>query len=137
MNVCVSGDVIFLFSFLMSRPAFIKNSMWIMNEEFKYTPFGTMCRVKRHFFIKIGKEKREQGLVDFKRHLEKYFVNSDRKKIVLFPEGGFLHKRRSKSQKYALENNLPLLHNVCLPRLGAVQTTLDVCRSEEEKSSRV
>ncbi|XP_054282317.1 acyl-CoA:lysophosphatidylglycerol acyltransferase 1-like [Macrosteles quadrilineatus] len=136
INHQTASDVIFLLSFLISRLEFIKNSMWIMNEEFKYTPFGTMCRVKRHFFIKIGKEKREQGLVDFKRHLEKYFANLNKKKIVLFPEGGFLHKRRAKSQKYALENNLPVLHNVCLPRLGAVQTTLDVCRSAEEKSKQ-
>lgn len=45
--------------------------------------------------------------------------------MVLFPEGGFLCKRRETSQKYAKKNNLPILENVTLPRVGALQTIFD------------
>lgn len=44
--------------------------------------------------------------------------------MVLFPEGGFLRKRRAVSQKYAEKNNLSILHNVSLPRVGALKTIL-------------
>lgn len=46
--------------------------------------------------------------------------------MVLFPEGGFLHKRREVSQRYAEKNNLPILKNVSLPRIGALKAIFDV-----------
>lgn len=45
--------------------------------------------------------------------------------MVLFPEGGFLRKRKAISQKYAKKNGLPLLHHVSLPRVGALQVIMD------------
>lgn len=45
--------------------------------------------------------------------------------MVLFPEGGFLCKRRETSQKYAKKNNLPILENVTLPRVGAMRTIFE------------
>jgi len=45
--------------------------------------------------------------------------------MILFPEGGFLCKRRETSQKYAKKNNLPILENVTLPRVGAMQMIFD------------
>lgn len=46
--------------------------------------------------------------------------------MVLFPEGGFLHKRLEVSQKYATKNNLPMLKNVTLPRIGALKAIMEV-----------
>lgn len=46
--------------------------------------------------------------------------------MVLFPEGGFLHKRREASQRFAQKNNLPLLQHVTLPRIGAMKTIVEV-----------
>lgn len=46
--------------------------------------------------------------------------------MVLFPEGGFLRKRREVSQRYAEKNNLPLLKHVSLPRIGALKAIFDV-----------
>lgn len=46
--------------------------------------------------------------------------------MVLFPEGGFLRKRREVSQRYAQKNNLPELKNVTLPRIGALKTIFEV-----------
>lgn len=45
--------------------------------------------------------------------------------MVLFPEGGFLRKRKAVSQKYAQKNNLPLLNYVSLPRVGALQAIMN------------
>jgi lysophosphatidylglycerol acyltransferase 1 len=52
--------------------------------------------------------------------------------MVLFPEGGFLRKRREASQRYAQKNNLPLLHNVTLPRIGALKTIIDQLGSTDD-----
>lgn len=46
--------------------------------------------------------------------------------MVLFPEGGFLRKRLEVSQKYAAKNNLPLLSNVTLPRIGALKAITEI-----------
>lgn len=46
--------------------------------------------------------------------------------MVLFPEGGFLRKRLQVSQKYAEKNNLPMLKNVTLPRVGALKAIFEV-----------
>lgn len=46
--------------------------------------------------------------------------------MVLFPEGGFLHKRREVSQRYAEKNNLPQLQHVSLPRVGALKAIFSV-----------
>lgn len=55
--------------------------------------------------------------------------------MVLFPEGGFLCKRRETSQKYAKKNNLPILENVTLPRVGAMQTIFDTLGPAESRDA--
>lgn len=46
--------------------------------------------------------------------------------MVLFPEGGFLRKRREASQRYGEKLGLPYVQNVTLPRTGAMQAIMDV-----------
>lgn len=46
--------------------------------------------------------------------------------MVLFPEGGFLRKRREVSQRYAEKNNFPHLNHVSLPRIGALNAIFDI-----------
>jgi lysophosphatidylglycerol acyltransferase 1 len=55
--------------------------------------------------------------------------------MVLFPEGGFLCKRLETSQKYAKKNNLPILENVTLPRVGALQTIFDIVGPVQNNNS--
>jgi len=59
-------------------------------------------------------------------HLKDHVLNIygalKRQWIFLFPEGGFLHKRLEGSQRYARQNNLPVLEHVTLPRVGAFHT---------------
>lgn len=70
-----------------------------------------------------------------KEHLEKYYRSRNRKWIVLFPEGGFLRKRRETSQAFAKKNNLPFLQHVTLPRLGATQVILKTLVAPQENGT--
>lgn len=71
-----------------------------------------------------GKERREQSLQELTMHLSQVYLPCRRTWILLFPEGGFLRKRREISRKFALQNNLPILHHTTIPRVGAVQNVV-------------
>ena len=71
-----------------------------------------------------GKEHRDKSLIELTKHLAHVYVPCQRTWILLFPEGGFLHKRREISRKFALKNNLPSLNYVTIPRVGAVQNVV-------------
>lgn len=79
-----------------------------------------------------GKAHRDKQLIYLKSHLDKYYYSRDRKWIVLFPEGGFLRKRRETSQSFAKKNDLPHLTHVTLPRLGATQVILKTLGPQQE-----
>lgn len=79
-----------------------------------------------------GKAHREKQLVYLKDHLDRFYYSRDRKWIVLFPEGGFLRKRRETSQSFAKKNDLPYLTHVTLPRLGATQIILKNLGPQQE-----
>lgn len=53
-------------------------------------------------------------------HLRNEYIPLGRQWMVLFPEGGFLSKRKPISQRFAAKNNLPVLQNVTVPRMGAL-----------------
>ncbi|XP_059062816.1 acyl-CoA:lysophosphatidylglycerol acyltransferase 1-like [Achroia grisella] len=72
-----------------------------------------------------GKSKRDQSLEELRQHIHGSYVPLGRQFMVLFPEGGFLHKRREISQRYAEKNNLPKLEYVSLPRAGALKVIMD------------
>lgn len=65
-------------------------------------------------------------MVLLKEHLATKYMQRNRRWLVLFPEGGFLKKRIVKGQQYAQKNNLPILHNITLPRLGALNGIRDI-----------
>lgn len=54
---------------------------------------------------------------------------------MLFPEGGFLRKRRETSQLFAKKHDLPHLTHVTLPRLGATQVILKTLSAQQENGS--
>lgn len=82
-----------------------------------------------------GKAHRDKQLVYLKDHLDKYYHSRDRKWIVLFPEGGFLRKRRETSQLFAKKHSLPHLTHVTLPRLGATHVILKTLSAPQENGS--
>lgn len=87
------------------------------------------------FFFLQGKAHRDKQLVYLKDHLDKYYHSRDRKWIVLFPEGGFLRKRRETSQLFAKKHSLPHLTHVTLPRLGATHIILKTLSAPQENGS--
>lgn len=113
------------------------------------------------FFCHQGKANRDKSLLELKTHLKKSYIPRERKWMVLFPEGGFLRKRKEISQRlasmwfsivknyvsndfdnpcrFAEKNNLPVLNNVTVPRVGAMKAIVDVlgsldssCQDEEK-----
>merc|ERR1719312_1222378 len=108
-----------------------------MDKVFMYTNFGIVSWLHGDFFIQAGRDTREQSLLDLRDHLHNVFVKKDRKCLVLFPEGGFLRKRKAVSQSYAKKKDLPIFDHCTLPRTGALDVILDtigpnVTESESE-----
>ncbi|KAM7054270.1 acyl-CoA:lysophosphatidylglycerol acyltransferase 1 isoform 2-T2 [Molossus nigricans] len=135
VNHQATGDVCTLMMCLQDKELVVAQMMWLMDHIFKYTNFGIVSLIHGDFFIRQGKSHREQQLLLLKKHLEKNYRSRDRKWIVLFPEGGFLRKRRETSQTFAKKNNLPFLTHVTLPRIGATKIILNVLVARQENGS--
>ncbi|XP_054261392.1 acyl-CoA:lysophosphatidylglycerol acyltransferase 1-like isoform X3 [Macrosteles quadrilineatus] len=130
-----TADVPMLMATFNPRPQVLPNIMWIMDRVFKFTNFGFVSVIHEDFFILSGRRHRDVAVLQLKKHIRDSYIPRDRKLMVLFPEGGFLRKRREISQRYALKNNLPVLNHVSLPRLGAMQGIIDVCGCKSDKVS--
>lgn len=121
-----TADVPLCMTLFTARSRFADRVMWIMDRIFKYSNFGCVSWMHDDFFILAGKENRDASLVALRSHLQNAFVKKRRKYIVLFPEGGFLRKRKPISQKFAKKNDLPMLEHCTLPRTGALEIILEV-----------
>uniref|UniRef100_A0A8I3MR60 Lysophosphatidylglycerol acyltransferase 1 n=6 Tax=Canis lupus familiaris TaxID=9615 RepID=A0A8I3MR60_CANLF len=135
VNHQATGDVCTLMMCLQDKGLVVAQMMWLMDHIFKYTNFGIVSLIHGDFFIRQGKSHRDQQLLLLKKHLENNYRSRDRKWIVLFPEGGFLRKRRETSQAYAKKNNLPFLTHVTLPRIGATNIILSALVARQENGS--
>ncbi|CAG9858624.1 unnamed protein product [Phyllotreta striolata] len=120
-----TADVPLLFSCFNPKKQILPNIMWIMDSVFKYTNFGIVSCLHRDFFIKAGKATRDKSLKDFEQHLLDVYIPLRRKWLMLFPEGGFLRKRKAVSHRYAEKMNYPKYEYVTLPRVGAMQVIMD------------
>ncbi|CAG01531.1 unnamed protein product [Tetraodon nigroviridis] len=130
-----TGDVCTLMMCLQDKGTVVRKMMWLMDHVFKYTNFGLVSLIHGDFFIRQGKAHRDKQLVYLKDHLEKYYHSRDRKWVVLFPEGGFLRKRRETSQLFAKKHSLPHLSHVTLRRLGATHVILKTLSAQQENGS--
>lgn len=135
VNHQATGDVCTLMMCLQDKGTVVRKMMWLMDHVFKYTNFGLVSLIHGDFFIRQGKAYRDKQLIYLKDHLDRYYHSRDRKWIVLFPEGGFLRKRRETSQTFARKNSLPHLAHVTLPRLGATQVILRALGPQQENGS--
>ncbi|XP_044613908.2 acyl-CoA:lysophosphatidylglycerol acyltransferase 1 isoform X1 [Equus asinus] len=135
VNHQATGDVCTLMMCLQDKGLVVAQIMWLMDHIFKYTNFGIVSLIHGDFFIRQGKSHRDQQLVFLKKHLENNYRSRGRKWIVLFPEGGFLRKRRETSQTFAKKNNLPFLTHVTLPRIGATKIILSALVARQENGS--
>jgi len=133
-----TADVPLCMTIFNSRFGFSNKVMWIMDKIFKYSNFGIISWIHDDFFILAGKDNREASCIRLKEHLLNVFVPKDRHYLVLFPEGGFLRKRKPISHSYAKKNDLPLLEHVTLPRIGALDVILEVLgRNSSNKMSKI
>lgn len=121
-----TADVPLMMTCFNTKQDVLPNIMWIMERLFKYTNFGIVSLIHQDFFISAGKDNRETSIKSLKDHIEESFIPRMRNWMVLFPEGGFLRKRKEISKRYALKNNLPDLNNVSLPRVGALKAIFSV-----------
>ena len=121
-----TADVPLLMTIFTARIGFCNRVMWIMDRIFKFTNFGIISWMHDDFFIMSGKAGRMLTLVELKEHLTSVFLLKDRRYLVLFPEGGFLHKRKAISHQFAKKNDLPILEHCTLPRTGALDVIMDV-----------
>ena len=71
---------------------------------------------------------------DLKDHLKRVFVKKKRQCLVLFPEGGFLRKRKPVSHRFAQKNGLPLLEYCTLPRTGALEIIMQILGPPETQN---
>lgn len=151
-----TADVPLMMASFNTKPNILPNIMWIMERLFKYTNFGIVSLIHQDFFISSvsqfpstlklsnrfvihclfsnrtqGRNVRDLSIKKLKEHIEESFIPRMRNWMVLFPEGGFLRKRKEVSQQYALKNNLPLMNNVSLPRVGALKAIFSVLPPHE------
>ncbi|KAL1138409.1 hypothetical protein AAG570_008473 [Ranatra chinensis] len=131
-----TADVPMLMACFNPKKNVLPNVMWIMDRVFKFTNFGIVSILHEDFFILSGKEYREEAVRLLKAHLRESYIPRDRKLMVLFPEGGFLRKRRETSKRYALKNNLPVLNHVSLPRVGAMHAIMDVLSPDNKERNK-
>jgi lysophosphatidylglycerol acyltransferase 1 len=126
-NHQTTADVPILMSILSNanKSNLGRNAYWIMDHIFRFVPFGWVSLVHGDFFIRQGRDTRRSQLDILRKHLRDVYVKLNRTWILLFPEGGFLHKRLHTSQEYARKHGYPVLKHVTLPRVGALQTILD------------
>lgn len=125
-----TADVPLLMASFQGKPSVTERLMWIMDRLFKYTNFGAVSITHGDFFITQGKDTRNTQLQRLRDHIANVYLRRGLKWIVLFPEGGFLHKRRATSQRYARANNYPILEHVTLPRVGAMKTVLETLSAD-------
>jgi hypothetical protein len=62
----------------------------------------------------LGRLFSGESLQALVKNLRDSYIPLRRNWMVLFPEGGFLRKRRETSQRFALRNNWPVLQHECL-----------------------
>ncbi len=84
-----------------------------------------MVALIKYIFFLQGRARREASITELIRYLKGVWVPRGRKWLILFPEGGFLRKRKETSNRYCRRLGLPELDHVTLPRLGALQAIID------------
>lgn len=80
----------------------LKQCRYNFKTEIAYTLISVMLvNLISAFLCFQGKTKRDQSLEELRQHIHRYYMPLSRQLMVLFPEGGFLHKRREVSQRLA------------------------------------
>ncbi|VDO64146.1 unnamed protein product [Heligmosomoides polygyrus] len=133
-----TADVPTLMACLQSKGVASRKTLWLMDVMFRWSPFGIIGNNHGDYFIQQGRATREKEIIRLKQHLKDVFWDRDRRWVIVFPEGGFYHKRVESSQRYGKLNGFPHLKFTTLPRQGAVKAILEQVgpRGEEADEPR-
>ncbi|XP_065945339.1 acyl-CoA:lysophosphatidylglycerol acyltransferase 1 isoform X2 [Magallana gigas] len=128
-----TADIGVMMQSMYSKGPTAGHLIWIMDHVFRLTHFGWMSCFHGDFFLEKPRTeaKRNEQMRNMKEHIRSAYSDGMKKWVVLFPEGGFLCNMRPSSQRYANQHGLPILNNVCLPRLVATQTIIDELTPKE------
>eukprot|EP00105_Crassostrea_gigas_P023977 XP_011444060.1 PREDICTED: acyl-CoA:lysophosphatidylglycerol acyltransferase 1-like isoform X1 [Crassostrea gigas] len=131
-----TADIGVMMQSMYSKGPTAGHLIWIMDHVFRLTHFGWMSCFHGDFFLEKPRSeaKRNEQMRNMKEHIRSAYSDGMKKWVVLFPEGGFLCNMRPSSQRYANQHGLPILNNVCLPRLVATQTIIDELTPKEGSS---
>ncbi|VDL78792.1 unnamed protein product [Nippostrongylus brasiliensis] len=133
-----TADVPTLMACLQSKGVASRKTIWLMDVMFRWSPFGIVGNNHGDYFIQQGRATRDKEIIRLKTHLKDVFWDRDRRWVIVFPEGGFYHKRVESSQRYGKLNGFPHLKFTTLPRMGAVKAILEQVgpRGDEEDEKR-
>ncbi|ELT94672.1 hypothetical protein CAPTEDRAFT_127675 [Capitella teleta] len=124
-------DVPALMIVITQRNCIAETVCWVMDMMFKKTHFGVVSALHGDFFVQAGQATRHLQPKRIKEHFREVFLPRKHKWILLFPEGGFLHKRRESSQRFAQKNGLPVMQHVAIPRVTGLLAVIETLSSGE------
>ncbi|MEL6741888.1 MAG: lysophospholipid acyltransferase family protein, partial [Planctomycetota bacterium] len=123
----------------LQRPAgFFRRNVWVMDWALQLAFFGWVSKCHGdHFLLQpVDGRKAARWLgarwnVDageqcalLRRRVAKHVRERGYRSVVLFPEGGFLAKRRAGSERYARRIGNPVPRHVAMPRSGAFEAAV-------------
>ena len=131
------ADVLICLSIFVARQGYAKTVMWVIGKNQKFTNFGLMSWLHDDCFLGTSRDNAEKALLELRHHLSNSFLRRNRQCLVLFPEGGFLSKKKVSSYRYAEKNKLPILHHCVYPRIGALEVILDELVEHNNDTKRI
>ena len=132
------SDIAIVMRALYNKENFFQTSMWVMDWIFQFFTFGWVSKGHGDFFLLqpvdakkyvwfLGKKVLNQdSTLLMEQSVRKNIKCCERNlsSVIIFPEGGFLKKRRAGSNKYAHKIRHKVLQHVALPRVSGFQAVL-------------
>lgn len=124
---------------------------WIQDFMLGFAPTGWVAKMHGDFFLlqpvninpltkclqcSRSSTKLKQFVEPEIREYVKYSLQNRHRLITLFPEGGFLNRRKAGSQRFAQKNGLPVLEHVAIPRSNGLAYVLDELYRNDMVSSQ-
>jgi lysophosphatidylglycerol acyltransferase 1 len=130
-----TADIPTLFAAFHDKSQVTENVMWVSDIELMFSHVGVVMLTHGDLFLrqKLGPNERERTLQKIDSHLINKFIRKDRRWCVLFPEGGFLRKRRATSHRFAAKNGYPLLNRVTIPRVNGLERIINTVHANSKK----
>jgi len=142
------SDIALLMRGLQSKDGFYRRNMWIMDWLLQFLTFGWISKAHGDFFLlqpvdaqRLSKvfgdlltKDSQASTVLLQNKVLRNFYDKSFSSVIMFPEGGFLEKRKPGSDRYADKIGHPRLQHVALPRSGAFEAVVKcLLKAEDNK----